>query len=170
MLLNCKSCLFQSFVFSQICTREVSIFVYLYKVLSVLYLQLPCFAYMKMSPYYSWSDFYFFANDRSGIVCRVKYCNSLPDIPFDPKFITYPFDQHRLSHSLIYFSYIHYYVNKITQRRITICFSVLVGLYNTKPRRWRSNTSMNSWLNQILAWPLTSSTQTLTASIPMVSF
>uniref|UniRef100_A0A3Q2EER6 RNA polymerase II-associated factor 1 homolog n=1 Tax=Cyprinodon variegatus TaxID=28743 RepID=A0A3Q2EER6_CYPVA len=32
---------------------------------------------------------------RSGIVCRVKYCNSLPDIPFDPKFITYPFDQHR---------------------------------------------------------------------------
>uniref|UniRef100_A0A3P8SHQ6 RNA polymerase II-associated factor 1 homolog n=1 Tax=Amphiprion percula TaxID=161767 RepID=A0A3P8SHQ6_AMPPE len=31
----------------------------------------------------------------SGVVCRVKYCNSLPDIPFDPKFITYPFDQHR---------------------------------------------------------------------------
>uniref|UniRef100_A0A8C8IW63 RNA polymerase II-associated factor 1 homolog n=1 Tax=Oncorhynchus tshawytscha TaxID=74940 RepID=A0A8C8IW63_ONCTS len=29
---------------------------------------------------------------RSGVVCRVKYCNSLPDIPFDPKFITYPFD------------------------------------------------------------------------------
>lgn len=25
----------------------------------------------------------------------MKYCNSLPDIPFDPKFITYPFDQHR---------------------------------------------------------------------------
>ncbi|XP_069738203.1 LOW QUALITY PROTEIN: RNA polymerase II-associated factor 1 homolog [Phaenicophaeus curvirostris] len=33
--------------------------------------------------------------ERSGIVCRVKYCNSLPDIPFDPKFITYPFDQSR---------------------------------------------------------------------------
>ncbi|XP_061538566.1 RNA polymerase II-associated factor 1 homolog [Phycodurus eques] len=33
--------------------------------------------------------------ERSGLVCRVKYCNSLPDIPFDPKFITYPFDQHR---------------------------------------------------------------------------
>jgi len=32
---------------------------------------------------------------RSGVVCRVKYANSLPDIPFDPKFITYPFDQHR---------------------------------------------------------------------------
>ncbi|NWS65247.1 PAF1 factor, partial [Chunga burmeisteri] len=32
---------------------------------------------------------------RSGVVCRVKYCNSLPDIPFDPKFITYPFDQNR---------------------------------------------------------------------------
>lgn len=36
---------------------------------------------------------------RSGVVCRVKYCNSLPDIPFDPKFITYPFDQHRWSSS-----------------------------------------------------------------------
>ncbi|XP_053253608.1 RNA polymerase II-associated factor 1 homolog [Podarcis raffonei] len=33
--------------------------------------------------------------ERSGVVCRVKYCNSLPDIPFDPKFITYPFDQNR---------------------------------------------------------------------------
>ncbi|KAG8001915.1 RNA polymerase II-associated factor 1-like protein [Nibea albiflora] len=32
----------------------------------------------------------------SGVVCRVKYCNSLPDIPFDPKFITYPFDQHSI--------------------------------------------------------------------------
>lgn len=29
----------------------------------------------------------FCAHDRSGVVCRVKYCNSLPDIPFDPKFI-----------------------------------------------------------------------------------
>ncbi|NP_001086458.1 RNA polymerase II-associated factor 1 homolog [Xenopus laevis] len=33
--------------------------------------------------------------ERSGVVCRVKYCNTLPDIPFDPKFITYPFDQNR---------------------------------------------------------------------------
>ncbi|XP_077174577.1 LOW QUALITY PROTEIN: RNA polymerase II-associated factor 1 homolog [Paroedura picta] len=33
--------------------------------------------------------------ERSGVVCRVKYGNSLPDIPFDPKFITYPFDQNR---------------------------------------------------------------------------
>ncbi|XP_067831256.1 RNA polymerase II-associated factor 1 homolog [Heptranchias perlo] len=32
---------------------------------------------------------------RSGVVCRVKYCNSLPDIPFDPKFVTYPFDPNR---------------------------------------------------------------------------
>ncbi|NWR40028.1 PAF1 factor, partial [Tachuris rubrigastra] len=32
---------------------------------------------------------------RSGVVCRVKFCNGLPDIPFDPKFITYPFDQSR---------------------------------------------------------------------------
>lgn len=26
---------------------------------------------------------------------RAKYCNTLPDIPFDLKFITYPFDSHR---------------------------------------------------------------------------
>lgn len=43
---------------------------------------------------------YFCARDRSGVVCRVKYCNSLPDIPFDPKFITYPFDQHRWASSV----------------------------------------------------------------------
>lgn len=34
--------------------------------------------------------------DRSsGLVTRVKYCNTLPDIPFDPKFIRYPFDANR---------------------------------------------------------------------------
>uniref|UniRef100_A0A1E1XAW8 RNA polymerase II-associated factor 1 homolog n=1 Tax=Amblyomma aureolatum TaxID=187763 RepID=A0A1E1XAW8_9ACAR len=32
---------------------------------------------------------------RSELVCRVKYCNTLPDIPFDPKFISYPFDPNR---------------------------------------------------------------------------
>ncbi|XP_071499358.1 RNA polymerase II-associated factor 1 homolog [Diadema antillarum] len=32
---------------------------------------------------------------RSDIVCRVKYGNALPDIPFDPKFITYPFEANR---------------------------------------------------------------------------
>ena len=32
---------------------------------------------------------------RTDLVCRVKYCNTLPDIPFDPKFITYPFDSNR---------------------------------------------------------------------------
>ncbi|PSN29950.1 RNA polymerase II-associated factor 1 [Blattella germanica] len=32
---------------------------------------------------------------RSELVCRVKYCNTLPDIPFDPKFITYPFESTR---------------------------------------------------------------------------
>ena len=26
---------------------------------------------------------------------QVKYCNNLPDIPFDPKFIAYPFDTQR---------------------------------------------------------------------------
>ena len=32
---------------------------------------------------------------RSELVCKVKYNNTLPDIPFDPKFITYPFDPNR---------------------------------------------------------------------------
>ena len=32
---------------------------------------------------------------RSDLICRIKYCNNLPDIPFDPKFITYPFDSNR---------------------------------------------------------------------------
>ncbi|KAH8294824.1 hypothetical protein KR018_003380 [Drosophila ironensis] len=32
---------------------------------------------------------------RSEIICRVKYGNSLPDIPFDLKFLQYPFDSHR---------------------------------------------------------------------------
>lgn len=32
---------------------------------------------------------------RSELITRVKYCNTLPDIPFDLKFITYPFPNHR---------------------------------------------------------------------------
>ncbi|KAL5009065.1 hypothetical protein ScPMuIL_014646 [Solemya velum] len=35
------------------------------------------------------------AEKRSELVCRVKYNNTLPDIPFDPKFITYPFEANR---------------------------------------------------------------------------
>ncbi|XP_017756091.1 PREDICTED: RNA polymerase II-associated factor 1 homolog isoform X1 [Eufriesea mexicana] len=35
------------------------------------------------------------AEKRSELICRVKYCNTLPDIPFDPKFITYPFESTR---------------------------------------------------------------------------
>ncbi|KAF5294626.1 hypothetical protein FQA39_LY02758, partial [Lamprigera yunnana] len=32
---------------------------------------------------------------RSELICRVKYCNTLPDIPFDLKFISYPFESSR---------------------------------------------------------------------------
>ncbi|XP_033106393.1 RNA polymerase II-associated factor 1 homolog [Anneissia japonica] len=32
---------------------------------------------------------------KSDLVCRPKYTNNLPDIPFDPKFITYPFEANR---------------------------------------------------------------------------
>lgn len=32
---------------------------------------------------------------RSDIICRVKYGNNLPDIPFDLKFLQYPFDSNR---------------------------------------------------------------------------
>lgn len=34
-------------------------------------------------------------NRRSEIICRVKYGNNLPDIPFDLKFLQYPFDSNR---------------------------------------------------------------------------
>ena len=29
------------------------------------------------------------------LLCSVKYKNNLPDIPFDPKFLPYPFDSQR---------------------------------------------------------------------------
>ena len=32
---------------------------------------------------------------KADLLCRIKYCNTLPDIPFEPKFITYPFEQTR---------------------------------------------------------------------------
>ena len=32
---------------------------------------------------------------KSDLLCRIKYCNTLPDIPFEPKFVTYPFEQTR---------------------------------------------------------------------------
>ncbi|KAF2903243.1 hypothetical protein ILUMI_02939 [Ignelater luminosus] len=32
---------------------------------------------------------------KSELICRVKYCNTLPDIPFDLKFIAYPFESSR---------------------------------------------------------------------------
>ena len=33
-------------------------------------------------------------------MCRVKYNNHLPDIPFDAKFIAYPFEANRYEHVL----------------------------------------------------------------------
>ncbi|CAH0558918.1 unnamed protein product [Brassicogethes aeneus] len=35
------------------------------------------------------------AEKRSDLICKVKYCNTLPDIPFDLKFISYPFEPTR---------------------------------------------------------------------------
>ena len=32
---------------------------------------------------------------KKDLLCRVKYSNRLPDIPFDPKFLSYPFDAQR---------------------------------------------------------------------------
>lgn len=34
---------------------------------------------------------------RSDIICRVKYSNNLPDIPFDLKFLAFPFDSDRFT-------------------------------------------------------------------------
>ena len=44
-----------------------------------------------------WSKIPFFLHwyCRSELICRVKYGNTLPDIPFDPKFLAYPFDPQR---------------------------------------------------------------------------
>ena len=38
--------------------------------------------------------------------CRIKYNNSLPDIPFDPKFIAYPFDMNRSVFSCFFKRYV----------------------------------------------------------------
>lgn len=40
-------------------------------------------------------SYFFFSIFRSDIICRVKYSNTLPDIPFDLKFLTYPFESDR---------------------------------------------------------------------------
>jgi len=32
---------------------------------------------------------------KPDLLCRIKYNNSLPDVPFDPKCLSYPFDQNR---------------------------------------------------------------------------
>ena len=32
---------------------------------------------------------------ESGLICKVRFCNTLPDIPFDPKFLVHPFDSNR---------------------------------------------------------------------------
>ena len=35
------------------------------------------------------------SSNRQDLICSVKYTNNLPDIPFDPKFLVYPFDPNR---------------------------------------------------------------------------
>jgi len=40
--------------------------------------------------------------ERSGLICRVKYTNRLPDIPFDPKSIRYPFSRDRFIKVIIF--------------------------------------------------------------------
>lgn len=52
---------------------------------------------------------HFLTFDRSDLVCRVKYNNTLPDIPFDPKFIIYPFESNRYTYMqfvLVYYQLI----------------------------------------------------------------
>ena len=36
---------------------------------------------------------------RNDLLCSIKYKNTLPDVPFDPKFLTYPFDPLRYIHT-----------------------------------------------------------------------
>ena len=35
---------------------------------------------------------------HTDLLCRIKYQNNLPDIPFEPKSIAYPFDANRYVH------------------------------------------------------------------------
>lgn len=49
---------------------------------------------MKLQNCRSWTK-YFFLLFRSELVTRVKFSNTLPDLPFDPKFIAYPFGSNR---------------------------------------------------------------------------
>ena len=35
------------------------------------------------------------SSNRQDLICSVKYTNNLPDIPFDPKFLVYPFEPNR---------------------------------------------------------------------------
>ena len=37
----------------------------------------------------------FLSFNRNDLLCSVKYRNTLPDIPFDPKFLSYPFEPQR---------------------------------------------------------------------------
>ena len=39
--------------------------------------------------------FCFYCCSKADFVSRVKYNNNLPDIPFDAKFIAYPFESNR---------------------------------------------------------------------------
>ena len=39
--------------------------------------------------------FCFYCYSKADFVSRVKYNNNLPDIPFDAKFIAYPFESNR---------------------------------------------------------------------------
>ena len=34
------------------------------------------------------------------LLCSVKYKNNLPDVPFGPKFLSYPFDSQRYLHTV----------------------------------------------------------------------
>ena len=35
------------------------------------------------------------STSNADLLCKVKYLNNLPDIPFDPKFLSYPFGPNR---------------------------------------------------------------------------
>ena len=37
------------------------------------------------------------AKERGSFICRMKFRNELPEIPFEPKFLPYPFDPSRLT-------------------------------------------------------------------------
>ena len=93
---------------------------------------------------------FFFLCCRSELVCRVKYNNTLPDIPFDPKFILYPFESNRYVYSTFsrtscnsYCGLVLAMIGKFVSLICDFGKISIADLFNTTPHPWKEPTNMN---------------------------